>query len=128
MSLNQKGVIPVVVVALLMLVSIILAVVTQNWFNDLTSRKFAEIDPEDDLIIIIRNVSNNYLYVELLNDRTLNLKDVMIGGSSCSLGTVQISKGINSIDLGTCSTGKNEFEEVVLISNEFIYSEVEKVN
>ena len=119
---SKKALGPVVATALLLVVGVTAVIGFQTWYQSYSSQLLTQSESQkSDLSSGIERVLDSTLYIRSGKDN-LSITKVEVNGQDCS-ANLQLSKGINQVDLGTCISNapKGEVSSATVFTNEGIY-------
>ena len=121
----KKSISPVVATALLLVVAVLSVVAFQTWYETFSSKLLADSEQKNNLInnVDILLVQDNILYVKSNLNSNVSISTIKIGNNTCVLGERNLTYGVNEIDLSFCPVGLSEYEDVVIITNNGVFTE-----
>lgn len=128
---SKKGLVPLIMIILLLLVSVILFLYLKGWFSEYKQTVEAKVTQDSDLSrdIEILRVEGSTILVRNLYADNLTLQQVIVGGKTCSIPQTTINRGVVSIDIGACTAALQDYQaySVSLVTSAGIKKEEEIV-
>jgi hypothetical protein len=124
----KKAISNIIVTLILLFITIISIIGFQNWFNSyqIGLNNYLKLGNNAG-IVDIDSVVSNKLYVKYNFNDNLTIREVIIGNKTCSISNINLTYGINEIDLGTCLIGLSDYEDITIITDSTISYERHKI-
>jgi len=126
----RKGVVPIVVISLLLVISVVSFLYLNDWFVLFKSDIESELHGKDfQRSVEIKKVDENYLMIENDFGKNIKLEKIKFGDDICDIEDVILESGTNIVDVGLCAKNVGEVDsvETVLITDQGVKSEFEIV-
>ncbi|MFW5704667.1 MAG: glycine-rich domain-containing protein [Nanoarchaeota archaeon] len=122
---SKKCISPVVAIALLLVVAVVAVIGFQNWFGSFSSEVYTDVEQKGDTatsgsVLDIETVSGETLYVKNQDSSNISLKEVKINGVICLDAIVNVSKGVEGINISDCIEDMVGKIDVVIITEDQI--------
>lgn len=122
----KKSISPVVASALLLVVAVVAVVGFQNWYGIFSSKLLSDTEQKNNLLnnVDILLVEDNTLYLKSNSNSNISISAIKIGNNTCILGAINLTYGVNQIDLGFCPIGlEDQYEDIVIITQNGVFTE-----
>lgn len=128
MSSKKKAVSPVLVMILLLLASVLIYSQVAGWFQGFKSDFEVGINSEDFYRTVeVEKIDGTSIYVRNDFRDNLGIESIKIGGVECNIGNTNLSKGLQTLDVGNCTAGLQNITayDVVLVTSHGVKQEKE---
>ncbi|MFW5704728.1 MAG: hypothetical protein ACOCXG_02690 [Nanoarchaeota archaeon] len=126
----RKGIVPIVIISLLLVVSVLAFLYLNDWFVLFKSEIETDLYGKDfTRSVEIKKVDENYLMIENDFGKDIKLEKIKFGDEICDIEDIILEAGLNVVDVGLCARDVGEVEsvETVLITDQGVKSEFEIV-
>jgi len=110
----NKTISPIVAIALLLVIAVIAAINFQGWFSNYSSNIFSDVEIKSfksNSLSGIETLVSDKLYFKNNIEDNLSILSIKIGDRDCNISK-NISLGMQSIDLDSCSLNQSEILEL----------------
>lgn len=125
MKFNKKALSSIIAISLLIILTSITVISFQNWFEKFSKDSFIKIEKENLNLnsLNIENVINKNIYIKNNLKDNIPIEIIKIGNKNClNESKINLTYGINIINIEDCLIDINGIEEVTIISREIILS------
>ena len=134
MAFNKKAISPVVATALLLVVAVVAVVGFQTWFNTYQSGLNTQVEQQSSSgsAVTVERLENGTVYLRNSGAAQLTGVDVEVSATSGYSGSCDQATGVNlngsqvsSISLANCNLAQDSVYNVVVVTNDGVFSEEE---
>jgi hypothetical protein len=121
---SKKGVGPVIASGLLLVVAIVAIVGFQTWFNNYSTVIFSDVETQSGDSVSSSNIDSiidGTLYFKNSGTNNITISSLKVGSVDCNVSQ-SLSPGVSSIDVSSCVNGTVGSNDVVVISNQKVFS------
>ncbi len=129
MVFNKKAISPVVATALLLVVAVVAVVGFQTWFNTYQSDLNAKVEQQSatGTAVTIERLETSQVYLKNAGSTDISVSSVTVDGNACNITTV--TPGVSNYSISDCNSTLTigDKVDVVVVTEDGVYSETEIV-
>ncbi len=127
----NKGISPVVAIALLLVVAVVAVVGFQSWFGSFNSEVFADVEQKGETATGggragVETISGDTIYIKNPGSSDIEIKSVKVNGVDCDEAVQNISSGVHEVKITSCLSklSGSQFDVVVITDEEIIAKKI----